>query len=159
MRALLTPCLQRELGLVIFRPGGELLTMFTSGRVLISNEPGYMKGLPAGGLADTNQQLADDPALGKFFQDERVIAAAGGVGALDSWLTMRADTCQWPAPDYHNPNMTLQRYGAGSVRLCWHHDAVLRQMTSPQLDEIANRNLAEWILDRVKIAFMFPEHH
>ncbi|WP_413734362.1 DUF968 domain-containing protein [Sodalis sp. RH21] len=159
MRALLTPCLQRELGLVMFRPGRELLPMFTAGRVLISNEPDFMKGLPAGGMADTSQALADDPALLEFFTDARVIAAAGGVGSLESWLMVRADTCQWPTADYHNPNMTLQRYGVGSVRLCWHHDGILRQMTSPRLEEIANRNLAEWILDKARIAFMFPEHH
>ncbi|WP_413722671.1 DUF968 domain-containing protein [Sodalis sp. RH24] len=159
MRALLTPCLQRELGLVLFRPGSELLPMFTAGRVLISNEPEFMKSLPAGGMDDASQALADDPALAEFFTDPRVISAAGGVDSLESWLAMREETCQWPAADYHMQNVTFQRYSAGSVRLCWHHDAILRQMTSPRLEEIATRNLAEWILDKARIAFLFPEHH
>lgn len=159
MRALLTPCLQRELGLVLFRPGNELLPMFTAGRVLISNEPDFMKSLPTGGMADISQALADDPALVAFFTDARVIAAAGGVASLDEWLTMRADTCQWPTDQYHNPNMTIRRYKPGAVRLCWHHDHAFRDMAMDKLEEIATRNLAEWILDRARVAFLFPEHH
>ncbi|WP_373880373.1 hypothetical protein, partial [Martelella alba] len=77
MRALLTPCLQRELGLVLFRPGSEVLPMFMSGRVLISNEPDFMKSMPVGALADTEQELAQDASLRGFFADEQVIAAAG----------------------------------------------------------------------------------
>jgi len=143
----------------MFRPGGELFPMFISGRVLISNEPDFMKTMPTGALAETSQELADDPALTKFFTDERVIAAAGGVDALERWLTLRGDACQWSGEEYHDKNVTFQRYAASSIRLCWHHDRVLSQMTSPRLDEIANRNLAEWILYTVSVAFQFPDHH
>ncbi len=159
MRALLTPCLQRELGLVLFRPGGDLLPMFMSGRVLISNEPDFMQSLPAGPLVDTAQTLADDPALIGFFTDERVIAAAGHVDRLESWLEQRTTGCQWDNDDFHMNEMTFRRYDHGSVRLCWHHDHQFRGLALDKLGEIARRNLAEWILDTVRVAFQFPEHH
>lgn len=132
--------------------------MFTAGRVLISNEPDYMKVLPLGRLADTAQQLAVDPMLKAFFTDSRVIDAAGGLTTLEAWL-MRADTCQWATTDYHNPNMTMLRYGKGVVRLCWHHDHTLRDMALDKMEHIATRNLADWILDTARMAFMFSEDH
>jgi hypothetical protein len=133
--------------------------MFMAGRVVISNEPDFMKLLPAGGLSETSQELADDPALTPFFTDARTIGTAGGVDALENWLTMRGNTCQWGGDEYHDKNVAFQRYAAGSIRLCWHHDHVLSKMTLPRLEEITNHNLAEWILNTVRVAFQFPEHH
>ncbi|XBS71138.1 DUF968 domain-containing protein [Acerihabitans sp. KWT182] len=159
MRALLTPCLQRELGLVLFRPGSELLPLFTAGRVLISNEPDFMKPLPAGALEDATQTLADDTALTGFFTNERVIAAAGHVDRLETWLEQRGVGCQWLTDDFHMTEMTFRRYGRGAVRLCWHHDHKFQGLAMDKLGESARRNLAEWILDTVRIAFQFPEHH
>ncbi|TCL06878.1 DUF968 domain-containing protein [Sodalis ligni] len=159
MRALLTPLIQRELNLVLFRPGTELLPLFMSGRVLISNEPNFMKSLPAGALVDAQQTLAEDPTLTGFFTDERVIAAAGQVDRLESWLQQRDAGCQWPDKDFHMTEMTSLRYGKGAVRLCWHHDHKFRGLAMDRLGEIARQNLAEWILDTVRIAFQFPEHH
>lgn len=162
MRAILTPCIQRELGIVMFRPGGELMPMFMAGRVLISNEPEFMKSLPAGAMANAEQELAQDPALQGFFNDERVISAAGHVDGLENWLSRRDGGCQWPHDEndnFHMSEMTFLRYDLGSVRLCWHHDHRLRGMDIDQMGELARRNLAEWILDAVRSAFMFPEHH
>jgi hypothetical protein len=159
MRALLTPCLQRELGLVLFRPGGELFHLFTRGRVLISNEPDFMKSLPTGPLVDVQQTLVDDPALIGFFTDERVIAAAGHIDGLESWLMQHDTGCQWSDKDFHMTEMMFKRYDLGSVRLCWHHDHKFQGLAMDKLGEIARRNLAEWILDIVMVAFQFPEHH
>ncbi len=159
LRALLTPVVvrERDINIVIFRPGRELLPMFDAGRVLISNEPDFMKPLPAGALPDAAQPLADDPALTGFFTDERVIAAAGHVDRLESWLEQRAAGCQWPTNDFHMTEMTFRRYGRGAVRLCWHHDHKFRGLAMDKLGEIARRNLAEWILDTIRNAFMLPK--
>jgi hypothetical protein len=143
----------------MFRPGAELFPMFISGRVLISNEPDFMKTLPAGALAETSQELADDPALTKFFTDERVISAAGGIDVLENWLSRRTSGCQWADDGYHMSEMTFRRHSGGSVRLCWHHDNLLRDQEPKLLGEIAKRNLAEWILYTVSLAFRFPDHH
>jgi hypothetical protein len=143
----------------MFRPGAELFPMFISGRVLISNEPDFMKTLPAGALAETSQELSDDPALTKLFTDERVISAAGGIDVLENWLSRRTSGCQWADDGYHMSEMTFRRHSGGSVRLCWHHDNLLRDQEPKLLGEIAKRNRAEWILYTVSLAFRFPDHH
>ncbi len=158
MQALLNPCIQRELGLVMFKPGRELMQMFVSGRMLISNEPYFMKDLPTGGIPLEGQQLAMDESLGRFFQHPEVIAAAGGVDVLEQWL-LRGTTCQWTKGDYHDVNITTLRCGRGAIRLCWHHDNEFREGVTPAQEAIADRNLAEWILDKARVSFMLPEHH
>ncbi|HDL6906413.1 TPA: hypothetical protein PXM78_004553, partial [Yersinia enterocolitica] len=75
MRALLTPFIQQELGVVILKPGADLLP-YMSGRLLVATEPDEFKLLPAGALPVANQQLANDPRLLPFFEHERVINAA-----------------------------------------------------------------------------------
>ncbi|WP_431221705.1 hypothetical protein ACQ86O_14520 [Serratia sp. L9] len=98
MRMLLTPYLQRDLGVVLLRPGRELLEHF-SGRVrlLISSEPKELQDLPSGLLPMANQHLATDPRLSSFFRHSRVIYAAGGINSLVSWME-RSTTCQWGDP-------------------------------------------------------------
>lgn len=39
-RALLKPDIAREMGIVLLRPGRELMHLFTSGRVLVERQPG-----------------------------------------------------------------------------------------------------------------------
>ncbi|MDA5499978.1 hypothetical protein PGT17_20310, partial [Yersinia aleksiciae] len=77
MRALLTPFIQRELGVVILKPGADLLP-YMSGRLLVATEPEEFKSLPIGRLPFVDQQLANDLRLQPFFEHERVINAAGG---------------------------------------------------------------------------------
>lgn len=101
MRALLTPFVQRELGIVILRPGNDVLP-FMQGRLLVATEPEEFKSLPAGMLPVANQQLANDPRLLPFFEHDRVIRAAGGPRVLEAWVE-RLKECQWHDPD-DNPN-------------------------------------------------------
>jgi hypothetical protein len=48
VRALLTPEVVPRLGVVLFKPGKELMRLFRSGRVLMESEPKSMAGLEAG---------------------------------------------------------------------------------------------------------------
>lgn len=157
---LLTPYLQRDLGVVILRPGRELLHYFSGRkRVLIANEPDEFTPLPSGLLPAVHQSLAADPRLSSFFQHERVIAAAGGVGALREWL-IRGAECQWPhGDDYHHPNMDIMDYAGLPIRFCWHHEHRLREQTLPELDAIAAQNVANWVVYRARSYFMFGEDH
>ncbi|CNK53247.1 Uncharacterised protein [Yersinia enterocolitica] len=81
MRALLTPFIQRELGVVILKPGADLLP-YMSGRLLVATEPEEFKSLPAGLLPVTEQLLANDPRLLSFFEHERVLNVLVG---LECW--------------------------------------------------------------------------
>ena len=57
MRVLLTPEVAPMTGVVIFRPGSELMHLFRRGRVLIEPQPESMTALPSGLLPETEQVL------------------------------------------------------------------------------------------------------
>ncbi|EOI6865246.1 DUF968 domain-containing protein [Yersinia enterocolitica] len=158
MRALLTPFIQQELGVVILKPGAELLP-YLSGRLLVATEPEELKSLPAGLLPVTDQLLANDPRLLPFFEHERVLNAAGGPRVLEAWVK-RLKECQWHSPDdTHDRNLTILRYGQRSICLCWHHDNKLREHTTARLNTLATNNLITWLISTVCDHFRFPDGH
>ncbi|MCQ4105181.1 DUF968 domain-containing protein [Erwinia persicina] len=159
MRALLKPCIQPDLGIVLLRPGSELMSLFRSRRVLICTEPHYMHSLPSGQLAEAEQPLLDHPGMLTFFTHERVIRAAGGINVLEEHLMRVAGGCQWSG-DWHSSDHTTLRTGNGAVRLCYHCDNKLREVEpSPPMLNLAARNTALWVIDRACSAFMLPEAH
>ncbi|EEC7407848.1 DUF968 domain-containing protein [Escherichia coli] len=152
MRVLLRPVPVPELGLVVLKPGRESMPVFHSTRVLVEAEPKSMRGLPSGVVPAVRQPLSEDTSLLPFFSDERVIRAAGGAGALSDWLTRRIKTCQWPHSDYHHSETVVHRYGAGAMVLCWHCDNQLREQSSESLEQLAQQNLAAWMIDVIRHA-------
>ncbi|QHB31858.1 DUF968 domain-containing protein [Yersinia canariae] len=158
MRALLTPFIQQELGVVILKPGADLLP-YLSGRLLVATEPEEFKSLPAGLLPVTDQLLANDPRLLPFFEHERVLNVAGGPRVLEAWVK-RLKECQWHSPDdTHDRNLTILRYGQRSICLCWHHDNKLRDHITSRLNALATNNLITWLISTVCSHFRFPEGH
>ena len=158
MRALLKPCIQPDLGIVLLRPGRDLMPLFRARRVLISTEPHHMHGMDSGMLPDTVQPLLDDPAMITFFTHERVIKAAGGINSLEDHL-QRGKGCQIES-DWHDSSHTTLRTGNGAVRLCWHCDNRLREIEpSPRTLEIAACNTALWVISVAMSAFMLPDGH
>lgn len=152
MRALLRPASVPEMGVVVIKPGRELMPLFAGGRVLVEPEPESMKSLPSGAVPAARQPLADDKSLLPFFTSERVIHAAGGVGALSDWLLRHVKSCQWPHGDYHHHETVIHRYGAGAMVLCWHCDNQLRDQTSESQEQLTNQNLITWLTDTVRYA-------
>lgn len=158
MRALLKPIIQKELSAVFLKISADLWPHM-SGRLLVATEPEEFKSLPDGRLPVVEQQLANDPRLLPFFEQERVINAAGGSRVLEAWVKQLKE-CQWHDPDdTHVQNLTTLRYGQRSIRLCWHHDNKLREHTLPRLDQLATSNLITWIISTVCGHFRFPEGH
>jgi hypothetical protein len=158
MRGLLKPIIVRELGQVILKPGADLLPMFGD-RVLISTVPAEFREMPSGALPAVKQQLGSDPRFRPFFQHERVLAAAGGINSLESWLDRRNE-CQRQCDDgYHDKNMETMRYGTGAIRLCWHHSHLYRDKTMPELSATAEQNIADFVVYRARSYFMFEESH
>lgn len=115
MRALLTPEIVPRLGVVLFKPGRELMSLFTGGRVLIERQPEKMKTLPTGRIADARQPLAEMDILRFFMRDKRVINAAGGINALEAWLLRHVRECQYPHSHYHHHELVTMRH----PRLPW----------------------------------------
>ncbi|HAH8326716.1 TPA: hypothetical protein HII99_004222, partial [Escherichia coli] len=112
MRALLTPEIAPRMGIVLFRPGSELMPLFMQGRVLLEPEPERYSSFASGVVPAASQPLADDPAVRAVFRNEEVIRRAGGVECLESWL-LREKGCQWPHSDWHSENMTTMRHAPG----------------------------------------------
>lgn len=158
MRALLKPVIVRELGMVMFRPGVELLPLFYD-RVLIDRAPEYMSELASGELPPARQTLTDDGALSGFFDNKKVISAAGGINTLEAWLMRQSGDCQWQHSDYHHPELKTARFDAGALRLCWHCDNRLHDHYTEQLVGMAKANVAAWVIDTARSALGFDESH
>jgi len=147
LRALLTPIVIHQLDQVIFKPGRDLLPLFSSSRrVLIESEPADMSGLPSGAVPAARQPLAEDPLLVSFFTDERVIQAAGGINSLESWLLSTTKECQLPHADYHHREIVAMRHEPGAMAVCWACDNKLRDHFTSQLGDIARKNVIEWVI-------------
>lgn len=149
MRALLKPDIARHLGVVLLKPGSELMSLFASGRVLIEAEPKHMARLPSGRVPDAQQPLANDETLTSFFTDERVISAAGGINSLEAWLKRYTKSCQWPHAAYHHKELVTLRYPPGAMLLCWGCDNELREQATQQLQNIARKNVFDWVIESV----------
>lgn len=153
MRALLKPVIARELGVVLLKPGSELMPMFISGRVLVESQPASMASFETGRVPDLRQPLAANPALRPFFLHEKVITAAGGLAGLEYWLLRHGGgTCQYLHSDYHYHEMTTMRHAPGAIRLCGHCDNQLREQHTEYLAELARQNVIDWVLDTARVA-------
>lgn len=152
MRALLTPEIVPRLGVVLFKPGRELMRLFSAGRVLVEAEPQNMARLPSGRVPDARQPLAEDPTLHAFFSDERVIWAAGGLPALERWLKYQHKACQYPHSEYHHAELVTMRYPPGALLVCWYCDNKLRDQNTAELKVLALSNVVDWVIDTVLIA-------
>ncbi|WHP32821.1 DUF968 domain-containing protein [Trabulsiella odontotermitis] len=157
MRILLKPDVARSMGVVLLKPGSELLSMFRHGRVLIEPEPGSMAHLPSGRVPDARQPLSQDKSLEAFFTDERVIAAAGGLPGLEFWLEHNVHACQYQHSEYHHKELVTMRHPPGSMLLCWHCENQLREQTTRQLSELARRNVIDWVIDTVRIRLRYSK--
>ena len=157
MRILLKPDVARSLGVVLLKPGSELLGMFRHGRVLIEQEPASMAHLPSGRVPDARQPLSQDQSIESFFTDERVIAAAGGLSGLEFWLEHNVHQCQYPHSEYHHKELVTMRHPPGSMLLCWHCENQLREQTTRQLSALALRNVVDWVIDTVRIRLRYSK--
>ncbi|WP_437888365.1 DUF968 domain-containing protein [Phytobacter sp. V91] len=158
-RALLKPDIAREMGVVLLRPGRELMHIFMSGRVLVESQPANMAELPSGAVPPARQPLSEDPSLISFFTHQQVVKAAGGINGLENWLLHRGSACQWPHSAYHHKEFVTLRHAGSAVCLCWHCDNQLRDAASQELDPIAAKNAAAWILRAIRGELRLPDDH
>lgn len=153
MRALLQPVIARELGVVLLKPGRELMELFTAGRVLIERQPESMAGYQTGRVSDARQPLAENEQLRRFLLNEKVLTAAGGISGLDYWLLKYGDGhCQFAHSEYHYHELTIMHHEPGSILLCGYCDNHLREQRTEALAELARRNVIAFVLDSVRIS-------
>lgn len=147
MRAILTPDVAINTGIVLLKPGRDLIPMFRD-RVLVCTMPRDMSHLPSGLINDSSQPLLDEPPLEAFFTDEKVIAAAGGWENHDAWV-QKIRACQYPEKDtYHHQHYTTLRTDFGSLCLCFSCDNYCRSNGMPGiLESVAASNLGQWVIE------------
>ncbi|WP_048980356.1 DUF968 domain-containing protein [Enterobacter asburiae] len=152
MRALLQPVIARELGVVLLKPGRELMELFTTGRVLIERQPESMREYQTGRVPDARQPLAENEQLRSFFLNEKVLTAAGGISGLDYWLLKYGGgNCQYAHSDYHYHELTIMHHEPGSILLCGYCDNQLREQHTEGLADLACNNVVAYVLDSVRI--------
>jgi hypothetical protein len=153
MRALLQPVIARELGVVLLKPGRELMELFTAGRILIERQPESMAGYQTGRVSDARQPLAENEQLRSFFLNEKVLTAAGGLSGLDYWLlNYGGGYCQYAHSDYHYHELTIMHHEPGSILLCGYCDNQLREQHTEALAELARRNVIAFVLDSIRMS-------
>lgn len=158
MRALLTPEIAHRMGVVLFRPGAELMHLFMRGRMLLEPQPESLANYATGAVPVARQPLAEDPGMIAVFEHPRVIQRAGGLPSLDGWLENQF-VCQWPHSTYHAHNYTTMRHEPGTIRLCWHCDNQLSGQHTERLGDIARANLITWLISVVRRELGFNESH
>ncbi|MBL5919809.1 DUF968 domain-containing protein [Lelliottia amnigena] len=158
MRALLTPEIAPISGVVLFRPGSELLWLFRQGRVVIETPGEALADLPSGVIPAAYQSLTDDVSMRPIFEHERVIQRAGGLPCLDAWLERKFE-CQWPHNEWHANDFTIMRHQPGSIRLCYGCDNQIRNHSTVQLEGIARKNLVSWLIWTVNGQLGFSDDH
>lgn len=147
MRAILTPDVAVNTGIVLLKPGRDLIPMFRE-RVLVCTMPRDMSHLPSGLINDSSQPLLDEPTLKAFFGDTKVIDAAGGLEVHDTWV-QKIGVCQYQEKDsYHHQHYTTLRTDFGSLCLCYSCDNYCRSNGLPGiLETVAAGNMARWIIE------------
>ena len=160
MRALLKPYPQRDLGIVLLRPPGDMLRHFSGKRLLITDEPADLRGVPDGLVPVEAQPLSRDPRLAPFLSSERVIGLAGGWDALKLWVKRnRGCQCTDFGGQYHHHELVQVRRARGTVSLCWSHDNEYRDKESAKLDASALANATEFVTEAIRARSRLPDGH
>ncbi|QQN37880.1 DUF968 domain-containing protein (plasmid) [Rahnella aceris] len=151
MRALLKPYPQRDLGIVLLRPPGDMLQHFSGKRLLITDEPADLRRAADGLVPGEAQPLSRDPRLSGFLASERVINLVGGWGALTLWVKRnRGCQCTDFGGQYHHHELVQSRRARGVVSLCWTHDNEYHGKESVKLDAAALSNTTEFVTEAIR---------
>ncbi len=160
MRALLKPYPQRDLGIVLLRPPGDMLQHFSGKRLLITDEPADLRGAPDGLVPVEAQPLSRDPRLAAFLSSERVIGLSGGWDVLAQWVKRnRGCQCTDFGGQYHHHELVQVRWARGTVSLCWSHDNEYRDKESAKLDAAALANVTEFVTEAIRARSRLPDGH
>ncbi|MBF7954547.1 DUF968 domain-containing protein [Rahnella victoriana] len=160
MRALLKPYPQRDLGIVLLRPPGDLLQHFSGKRLLITDEPADLRGAEDGLVPVEAQPLSRDPRLAIFLTSEPIINLVGGWDALTLWVKRnRGCQCTDFGGQYHHHELVQSRRGRGVVSLCWSHDNEYHGKESVKLDAAARANATEFVSEMIRARSRLPAGH
>lgn len=144
MKALLTPYCQPELGLVILKPGTELLKKLSNGnRIIISQAQDEHAGIKSG-ILQNDQKLLSNEYIDPFILHDNVVNKLKKLYSFDSWLNSRFN-CQLEDGEYCYHEFVNEKIGNSAIHICWHHNKDL--VIDEKIKTIANRNLKSFLID------------
>ncbi|XOY31759.1 DUF968 domain-containing protein [Proteus cibi] len=162
MKLLLTPYIQPELGVVLLKPGAELLEQFKKHhRVIISDVPKSLDVLPSGALTGDEQPILNNKHIIQFLNSKKVIHTIDKVSPMDSWVISNIKYCQIDndVDNYHHHELVTTFHEAGVIRTCWHHDNHIRNSSAGWVAELAHKNRINWMLDTIRSRLRLDNGH
>ncbi|HID8041179.1 TPA: DUF968 domain-containing protein, partial [Proteus mirabilis] len=162
MKLLLTPYIQKELGVVLLKPGAELLEQFRNHqRVIISDVPQSLDVLPSGALTGDEQPILNNKHIVQFLNSKKVIHTINKVSPMDTWVAHHIHCCQInnDADNYHHHELVTTFHEAGVIRTCWYHDNHIRNSSAGWVAELAHKNRIDWMLDTIRFRLRLDDGH
>lgn len=146
MKAILTPYSQPELGLIILKPGAELLKKLCTGnRIIICQSGNEHAGIKSGIIQD-EQPLLNNKYIDSFILHDKVIDKLKNLYNFDYWLNQRYK-CQLEDGEYCHHELVNEKVGHSAIRVCWHHDKDL--VIDEKIKGIAERNLKSFLIESI----------
>ncbi|OCG08883.1 hypothetical protein A9G13_02135 [Gilliamella sp. wkB178] len=144
MKAILTPYYQPELGLIILKPGTELLKKLSTGnRIIISQTEDEHSGTKSG-IIQNAQPLLTNKYIDPFILHDAVVNKLKNLYSFDKWLNNRFN-CQLKDGKYCYHEFVNEKIGNSAIHICWHHNKDL--VIDDRIKTIANRNLKSFLID------------
>ncbi|EPO8032646.1 DUF968 domain-containing protein, partial [Proteus mirabilis] len=162
MKLLLTPYIQSDLGVVLLKPGAELLKQFKPhSRVIISDVPKSLDKWPSGALTGNEQPLLDNKGIVDFLNNKKVLQAMGGLSSMNMWIGRNIHCCQIndKHDSYHHHELTTTWHKDGVIRTCWYHDNHIRHSSAEWVAELAHKNRIAWMVDTIRSRLRLDNGH
>lgn len=156
MKALLTPYYQPELGIIILKPGTELLKMLSTGnRIIISQCEDEHAGTKSG-IIQNDQPLLNNKHIDPFILHDTVVNKLKNLYSFDRWLNSHFN-CQLEDGKYCYHEFVNEKIENSAIRICWHHNKDL--VIDDKIKAIANRNLQSFLIDCIIKELGFENNH
>lgn len=158
MKAVITPFVQKELGLASFKVDHEVARLINPGcKFIMEPIPRELVDHMEDGVIRSEQSMATNEALRMFFSSEAVFIKCGGLKSLVSYLQQNIGQCQSPDRSLCDNKLTYAERSGSAVVLCWHHDNHYRVHSAAAIKDVLYRNKVDWILDAIRLDLGLPE--
>ena len=156
MKALLTPFCQPELGLVILKPGTELLKKLSTGkRIIISQCEDEHVGTKSG-ILQNEQPLLNNEYIDQFIFHDTVVNKLKNLYRFDFWLNKNFK-CQLDDNNYCHHELVNEKIGNSAIHVCWHHNKDL--VIDDKIKVIAKRNLKQFLIECIITQLKHNSNH
>jgi hypothetical protein len=158
VKAVITPFVQKELGLASFKADHEVASLIKSGqKFMMEPIPRELMDHMQDGVIHAEQSMATNEALRPFFMSEEVFQRLGGFDSLKAHLRQKVACCQALDRSWCDNNVTYTERNNSAVVLCWHHDNHYLMKGFAELEDTLYRNRVNWILEKARAEMGLPK--